>query len=141
MDLTRLKLAFLVPGVMALSGCAAFAASPSPSQLTLHQQDSGHRYTVHVGDTVKVDLLDTFGVPGSSTVWTADTANSSVLSRISTTRETPARMMGSQAHYVATFKAQKAGVTTIKLAGTAHCEAMNPAFCPQPQGTIAITVA
>jgi hypothetical protein len=139
MKLTRLKFALLLPGLLTLSACAAFAASPS--QLTLHQRDSGHQYTVHVGDTVTVDLLDRFGVPGSSTVWTADTANPSVLSRISTTRETPARIMGSQAHYVATFKAQKAGVATIEMVGTARCEAMNPAFCPQPRGTIAITVA
>jgi hypothetical protein len=140
MKLTRLKPALFVPGLLTLSACAAFAASPSPSQLTLHQQDSGHQYSVHVGDAVKIDLLDTFGVPGSSTVWTADSANPSVLSRISTTREIPARIMGSQAHYVATFKAQKAGVATIEMVGTARCEAMNPAFCPQPRGTITITV-
>jgi len=136
---TRLKLALLLPALLALSACAVFAASAA--QLTLHQQDFGHQYTVHVGDTVKVDLLDTFGVPGSSTVWKADTSDAAVLSRISTTRETPPNIIGSQAHYVATFRAQKAGVATIKMVGAARCEAMNPAFCPQPQGTIAITVA
>lgn len=139
MKLTRLKLALLLPGVLALSACAVFAAPAA--QLTLHQQDSGHQYTVHVGDTVKVDLLDTFGVPGSSTVWSADTSDASVLSRINTTRETPPSFMGSQAHYFATFKAQKAGVASVKMVGTARCEAMNPAFCPQPHGTITITVA
>jgi predicted secreted protein len=139
MKLTRLSFAIVPPGVLALSACTVFAASAA--QLTLHQQDFGHQYAVHVGDTVKVDLLDTFGVPGSSTVWSADTSDASVLSRITTTRETPSSMMGSQAHYVATFKAQKAGVATIEMVGTARCEAMNPAFCPQPRGTIAITVA
>ncbi len=85
-------------------------------------------------------MLDTFGVPGSSTVWSADTSDAFVLSRINTTRDTPPSMMGSQAHYVATFKAQKAGVASITMVGTARCEAMDPAFCPQPQGTIKITV-
>jgi len=138
MKLTRLKLALLLPGVLALSACAVFAATAA--QLTLHQQDSGHQYTVHVGDTVTVDLVDTFPVPGSSTAWSADTSNASVLSRISTTRQTPPSIMGSQAHYLATFKAQKTGVATIDMVGTARCEAMNPAFCPQPHGAIAITV-
>ena len=96
---------------------------------------------MHVGDTVKVDLLDTYGVPGSSTVWSADTSNASILSRTSATRQSPPGIMGSQAHYVATFKAQKPGVATIRIVGTARCEAMNPAFCPQPDGAITITVA
>ena len=140
MKLTQLRLALLVPGLLALSACGAFAAAPA-SQLTLHQQDSGHHYAVHIGDTVKVDLLDTFGVPGSSTVWNADTSDASVLSRVSTSRAKPASFVGSQAHYVATFKAQKSGTATIMLVGTAHCEAMNPASCPQPSGSITVTVS
>lgn len=140
MKLTQLKLAFVLPGVFALSACAAFAAAP-PTQITLHQQDSGHRYAVHVGDTVKVDLLDSFPGPGSSTIWTADTSNGSVLARISTSRETPAKFVGGKAHYVATFQAQKSGEATIKMTGVAHCEAMNPAFCPQPSGAITVTVS
>ena len=139
MKLTQLKFALLAPGVLALSACAAFAAA-SPSELTLHQQDAGHQYAVHVGDTVKVDLLDTFPVSGSSVVWTADTSNAAVLTRVGATRATPPSFARSQAHYIATFKAQKSGVATIKMAGVAHCEAMNPAFCPQPGGTITITV-
>jgi predicted secreted protein len=139
MMLTRLKLTLFVPGLLALSACGVLAGSQS--ELTLHQQDSGRHYTVHVGDTVKVDLLDTFPVPGSSTVWTADTSDATVLTRVSTTRERPASIMGSQAHYIATFKAQKSGDATIKLVGAASCEAMNPAFCPQPSGSIALTVS
>jgi len=139
MMLTRVKLALLLPGVLALSACTVVAASQP--ELTLHQQDSGRHYTVHVGDTVRVDLLDTFPVPGSSTVWTADSSNPSVLSRTSTSRETPASIMGGQAHYIATFKARKSGEATIQLTGAARCEAMNPAFCPQPSGAIALTVS
>lgn len=140
MKLAQLKVAFLLPGVFALSACTAFAAAP-PSQITLHQQDSGRRDAVHVGDTVEVDLLDSFPAPGSSTIWTADTSNGSVLALISSSRETPARFVGSTAHYVATFKAQKSGEATIKMTGVAHCEAMNPAYCPQPSGAITVTVS
>ena len=137
---SHFKFALLTPGVLALSACAAFAAAPA-SELTLHQQDSGHRYSVRVGDTVKVDLLDSFPVPGSSVVWNADTSNGTVLTRLNTTRESPASFARSQAHYVATFKAQKSGQATIKMVGTAHCEAMNPAACAQPAGSITITVS
>lgn len=140
MKLTRLKVAVLVPGLLALSACAAVAASQS--ELTLHRQDAGRRYTVHVGDTVRIDLLDTFGVPGSSTVWQADTSNPSVLSRLTTSRQMPPSIMNSQGHYIATFRAQKSGEAIIKLVGAASCEAMNPAFCPQPpSGSIAVTVS
>jgi hypothetical protein len=140
MKLAHLKSVLLGPCVIALSACAAFASAP-PSQLTLHQQDFGRQYSIHVGDTVKVDLLDTFPVPGSSVVWSAASTDPSVMTRISETRETPATIARSQAHYIAIFKAEKSGAATIKLSGAARCEAMNPAACPQQSGTMTVTVS
>jgi hypothetical protein len=139
MNLAVIKLALLSFALM-VSACAAVAAAPA-APLTLHEQDSGHTFSVHVGDTVKVDLLDTFPVPGSSVVWTADTSDAAVLSRLGSTRETPAGIANSQAHYVATFQAVKIGTVTIQIVGAAHCEAMNPAFCPAHTGSITIAVS
>lgn len=139
MNSLHLRSTLLAACVIVLSACAAFAGAPS--ELTLHQQDAGHQYKIHVGDTVKLDLLDSFGVPGSSVTWNADSSNAIVLSRTSTNRETPNRLFGSTAHYVATFRAQKAGSATIEMVGTARCEAMNPAFCHQPSESIAVTVS
>lgn len=137
MNLVKLA---LLSVVLVLSACAALAAAPA-AQLTLHEQDFGHTFPVRVGDTVNVDLLDTFPVPGSSVVWTGDTSDTTVLSRLSTTREKPAAIANTEAHYLAIFKALKRGTATIQLVGAAQCEAMNPAFCPAHTGAITITVS
>ena len=137
MNLVKLA---LLSFVLMLSACGAFAAAPG-AHLTLHEQDSGHTFAVRVGDTVNVDLLDSFPVPGSSVVWTADTSNAVVLTRLSTTREKAAGIANSQAHYVAIFKALRSGTASLQMIGAAQCEAMNPAFCPAHTGSITITVS
>ncbi|MDQ6710401.1 MAG: hypothetical protein M3Z11_07565 [Candidatus Dormibacteraeota bacterium] len=55
-------------------------------------------------------------------------------------RETPSGVAHSQAHYIATFKALKSGQAIINMVGTARCEAMNPAVCPQPSGAVAVRI-
>ena len=141
MKLKALELAGLVAFALVLSGCGAPALGPPSATLTLHQTDFGHRYSVHAGDSVRLDLLDTFPVPGSSVVWNAVSADPSILTRVSSTRATPAAIAGSEAQYVAVFRAVKPGKATIQAVGTARCEAMNPAFCPQPAGSITITIS
>jgi hypothetical protein len=126
-------------GAVILGGCTA-QASGSASEVTVNEQDFGHSISIHVGDTVKVDLLDKFYVPGSSVIWSADTSNANVLQRISTSRQTPPVIMNAQAHYVAVFKAIARGTATIQATGAASCEAMNPAFCPQQSGTISVAI-
>ena len=138
--LPAFRLAWLAPLVLSLSACAVSASVP-PSELTLHGQDSGRTVAVHPGDTVKLDLLDTYPVPGSSVIWTADTSDASVLARLSSSRETPAGIAHSQAHYTAVFKALKQGTATVWMTGAARCEAMNPAACPQPSGSITVTIS
>ena len=86
-------------------------------------------------------MLDTFPVPGSSVVWTAASSDTSVLSPAGETREAPASIARSQAHYIAIFKGLRAGEATIRLSGAARCEAMSPAFCHQPSGSISVTVS
>jgi len=140
MTFPAFKRAWLAPLILSLSACAAFASAPQPV-LTLHGQDSGRGVAVHQGDTVKLDLLDTFPVPGSSVIWTADTSDASVLARVSNSRETPAGIAHSLAHYTAVFRALKQGTAAIRMTGVARCEAMNPAACPQPSGSIAVTIS
>ncbi len=139
MNRAAVKLSLAVLLVLSLGACGAAAAAPSTS-LTIHQQDAGHAYSIHPGDTVTVDLLDSFPVPGSSVIWNADSSDGTVLNRVSVTRETPSGIAHSQAHYIATFKALKSGKASIRMVGTARCEAMNPAFCPQPSGAVAVRI-
>ena len=141
MKLKALKLAGLVAFALVLSGCGAIVLGAPSATLTLHETDFGHSYSIHAGDSVRLDLLDTFPVPGSSVVWNAASADPSILARVSSTRATPAAVAHSQAHYLALFKAVKPGKATIQAVGTARCEAMNPAFCPQPAGSITITIS
>lgn len=139
MSRTALHLFTAVLLVLSLGACGAVAGAPGAS-VTVHEQDAGHAYSIHVGDTLNVDLLDSFPVPGSSIVWNADTSDGTVLSRVSATRETPSGIAHRQAHYLATFKALKSGKAIIQMVGTARCEAMNPAFCPQPSGAVAVRI-
>ena len=143
MKLKALELAGLVAFAFALvlSGCGSPVLGAPGATLTLHEADFGHRYSVHAGDSVRLDLLDTFPVPGSSVVWNAASADPSILLLVSSTRATPAAIAHSQAHYVAVFRAVKPGKATIQAVGTARCEAMNPAFCPQPAGSIRIEIS
>jgi hypothetical protein len=130
-----LAIAVAALALAALAGCAG-----SASQRTVNDQDFGRTVSVHVGDTVKVDLLDRFPFPGSSIVWRADTTDPATLRRVSAVRETPTGIMNGQARYTAIFKAVARGTAIIQATGAATCEAMNPAFCPQHSGTIAVTV-
>ncbi|GAC1479262.1 MAG: hypothetical protein PVSMB9_02650 [Candidatus Dormibacteria bacterium] len=141
MKLSALRLAALVPLAVLLSACGAVVLGAPNPPLTLHQRDFGHSYSIHAGDSVRLELVDTFPVPGSSVVWNADSADPSILTRVAATRGTPSSIANSKAGYVVVFKAIKSGQATIEAVGTASCEAMNPAFCPQPSGSIAITIS
>ena len=100
-----MKLAGLVLATLLLAGCAATASGPA--EIAVHEADLGGTLSVHVGDTVKVDLLDRFPVPGSSIVWDAASSDPSILERVSTQRENPSGIMNAQAHYTAVLKRRR----------------------------------
>jgi hypothetical protein len=129
----------LVVATLVLGGCAGLAGGPG-AQVTLHEEDAGRTISVQVGDTITVDLMDRFFVPGSSIVWDADTSDARVLQRARTSRESPPAIMNAQAHYSAVFWAVGSGTAQIRLVGTARCEAMNPAYCPGHGGSITVQV-
>lgn len=125
----------LVAAVL-LASCGASTAS----QVTTTEADFGRSISIHVGDTVRVDLIDRFSVPGSSIIWTADSSEADVLERTSSTRQNPPGIMDAEAHYVALFRAVGKGQATIVATGATSCEAMNPAYCQQHAGTINVSV-
>ena len=133
-----MKLAGLVLATLLLAGCAATASGPA--EIAIHEADLGGTFSLHVGDTVKVDLLDRFPVPGSSIVWDAASSDPSILERVSTQRENPSGIMNAQAHYTAVFKAKAAGTAKIEMTGATRCEAMNAAYCQQHGGNVTVNV-
>jgi hypothetical protein len=134
--LVRLAVAL---ATLALGSCAGLPGGAA-AQVTLHEQDAGRTISVQVGDTITVDLVDRFFVPGSSIVWDADSSDARVLQRAGTSRENPPAIMNAQARYSAVFKAVGPGRAEIQMVGTTRCEAMNPEYCPGHSGTITVQV-
>lgn len=137
--IARLRVPLVVVAGALVTSCAA-PTGIRASQVSVHEVDFGRSISIQVGDTLKVDLMDRFFVPGSSIIWTADSSNADVLERTSVTRENPPAIMNAQAHYIAVFKAIGKGEATIVATGATSCEAMNPAYCQQHAGTISVAV-
>lgn len=110
----------------------AAACGPGTS-LTLTTADAAGTHTIKVGETVTVTLTNSLGVPGSSTTWTADTTNSTVLRRTGMNDpRAPSYSPGTQWPATFTFTAEQSGRADIVATSSATCEAMNPAYCHGP---------
>ena len=108
------------------------ACGPSGA-VTLTPSDAGTTPTIATGQTVSLTLTDSLGVPGSSTTWTADTSDPTVLSR-TTANTMPPPGYSPGMHWTATFTftAEHPGHADIVATSSATCEAMNPAYCHGP---------
>jgi hypothetical protein len=128
-------------GVIAAVSCGGTPATAATT-IVLHQVDAGKTFTVHGGDTVRVVLIDTYPVPGSSLVWTATGAPAGVLKFVSENRSPQVRGSGPGRTdtYSADLLAVSAGQAVLDAKGATTCEAMAKSGCPDQHFTITIVV-
>jgi hypothetical protein len=128
-------------GVMAAASCGGTPAT-AVTMIVLTQTDAGKTFNVHGGDTVRVVLVDTYPVPGSSLVWTVGASPAAVLKAGSQNRSPQVRDAGPGRTdtYTAEFIAVGAGQATLDAKGATTCEAMAKSGCPDQHFTITVVV-
>ncbi len=126
---------------MAAVSCGGTPANAAIT-IVLKQTDAGKTFNVHGGDTVRVMLVDTYPVPGSSLVWTVAATPAGVLKAGSENRSPQARDAGPGRTdtYTAEFVAVSAGQATLDAKGATTCEAMAKSGCPDQHFTITVVV-
>jgi hypothetical protein len=144
MSLMRATVTLAAAAAIALV-CACGSATNSVharSTVVLGQQDAGRAVQVHVGDTVRLTLEESFPVPGSSLVWVATSSDPSVLAPGAVSRSPQVRSgPGGHDTYTADFVARAGGQSVLQARGSTTCEAMAKQFCPDRFFTINILVA
>jgi predicted secreted protein len=126
-----------------LAAVACGSAPPAPASRTvdLLEKDAGSTVQVRTGDTVRVQLIESFPVPGSSLVWDVTSSDSAVLSELKADRTPQVRSgPGGIDTYTAFFNAAAAGRATLNAHGATTCEAMAQQSCPDRHFTITVDV-
>jgi hypothetical protein len=128
-------------GVMAAVSCGGAAANTATT-IVFKQADAGKTFNVRGGDTVRLVLVDTYPVPGSSLVWTVAALPAGVLKAGSENRSPQVRDAGPGRTdtYTAEFVAVSAGQATLDAKGATTCEAMAKSGCPDQHFTITVVV-
>ncbi|HEY2599413.1 MAG TPA: hypothetical protein VGJ79_13145 [Candidatus Dormibacteraeota bacterium] len=123
---------------MTAVSCGGTTPAAAATTVVLHQTDAGKTFNVHGGDTVRIVLIDTYPVPGSSLVWTVTAAPASVLKFVSEIRSPQVRGSGPGRTdtYTADFLAVGAGQAVLDAKGATTCEAMAKSGCPDQHFTI-----
>jgi hypothetical protein len=128
-------------GVIAAVSCGGAPANATTT-IVLKQTDAGKTFNVQGGDTVRLVLVDTYPVPGSSLVWTVAATPADVLKAGSQNRSPQVRDAGPGRTdtYTAEFVAVSAGQATLEVKGATTCEAMAKSGCPDQHFTITVVV-
>jgi FtsP/CotA-like multicopper oxidase with cupredoxin domain len=132
-----------VAAVALICACgSAVNSAAAGSTVVLSQHDAGRTVQVHVGDTVRLTLEESFPVPGSSLVWVATSSDPSILAPGAVSRS-PQMRSGPGGHdtYTADFAARSGGQAMLQARGSTTCEAMAKQYCPDQVFTINIVVA
>lgn len=130
------------PLLMAAVACGSATAAPASRTVDLGEKDAGSTVQVRAGDTLRVQLVESFPVPGSSLVWDVTSTDQSVLSVIKAERTPQVRSgPGGSDTYTATFKATGTGRAALNAHGATSCEAMARPSCPDRNFTITVVVA
>lgn len=142
LSLVQLSRFLAIPLLIAAVACGSAAAAPASRTIDLVEKDAGSTVQVRVGDTVRVQLVESFPVPGSSLVWDVTSSDPSVLSVIKAERTPQVRSgPGGTDTYTAFFSAAGAGRATLTAHGATTCEAMAKQTCPDRDFTISAVVA
>ena len=131
----------LLTALFVLACGRAGAAAPPPAHeqpLVLREADFGSTVTVSRGQHIALELIDRRPVPGSATVWTAESTQPGVVELTAQSHSTagPAR----SGEYRASLVARRSGDAIIAIHGIATCEAMAKSNCPDQQQQISVRV-
>jgi hypothetical protein len=118
---------------------SATATGSTPSTIVVNQDFAGKTVQAHVGDTIRVQLQESFPLPGSSLVWDVTTSAPSVVKLDKVTRDPAERPRKGTVAYTADFSASAAGQAKLFARGSQTCEAMPT--CPQKDFTITVVVS
>jgi predicted secreted protein len=130
------------PLAFVIFACGAATVAPAGQTVTLVEKDAGRTVHVRTGDIVRVQLVESFPVPGSSLVWDVTSTDASVLAGVKTERTPQVRSgPGGSDTYTAFFKAGGEGQTLLNAHGATSCEAMAKPSCPDRNFTITVVVA
>jgi hypothetical protein len=140
-SLVQLSRFLAIPVLMVAVACGSTPV-PGSRTIDLVEKDAGTTVQARAGDTVRMQLVESFPVPGSSLVWAVTSSDPSVLSGIATERAPQVRSgPGGTDTYTATFKAAGVGRATLNAHGATTCEAMLKSSCPDRNFTINVVVA
>ncbi len=126
--------------VLALMACGSSStAARTPSTIVVKEDAAGQTLQAYVGDTVRVELTESFPVPGSSLTWDVSSSAPSVLKLAKVTRDPATRPQRGTVSYTADFTVAASGQATLFARGSQTCEAM--ATCPQKNFTVTVVAA
>jgi hypothetical protein len=130
-----------IPLLVAATACGSAVAAPASRTVDLGEKDASSTVQVRMGDTVRIQLVDTFPVPGSSLVWDVTTTDPAVLPVIKAGRTPQVRSgPGGTDTYSALLSAAAAGRAGLLAHGATTCEAMAKQSCPDRNFTISVVV-
>jgi hypothetical protein len=131
-----------MPLLIAAVACGSAAATPASRTINVVEKDAGTTVQVRAGDTVRVQLVESFPVAGSSLVWDVTSSDPAVLSVIKAQRTPQVRSgPGGTDTYTAFFSAAGAGQAILTAHGATTCEAMAKQSCPDRDFTVSVVVA
>jgi len=130
------------PLLIAAVACGSAAAAPASRTVDLGEKDAGSTVQVRAGDTLRVQLIESFPVPGSSLVWDVTSTDPAVLAVVKADRTPQVRSgPGGTDTYIALLRAAGAGRATLTAHEARSCEAMAKQSCPDRNFTITVVVS
>lgn len=135
-----MKASLLVLAVALVAACGgSIGPAHTPATIVVKEDAAGKTIQAHVGDTVKVQLTESFPVPGSSLTWDVSSSAPSVLKLSNVTRDPAERPRQGTVQYTADFAAAAGGEAKLFARGSQTCEAMPT--CPQKDFTVTVDVS
>ncbi|HEY3587367.1 MAG TPA: hypothetical protein VGK85_09440 [Myxococcaceae bacterium] len=136
MRVTPLPRALLAILATALVACGSIGPAYTPSTIVVKEDSAGQTVQAHVSDTVEVQLVESFPVPGSSLVWDVSSSAPGVLKLDKVTRDPAVRPRQGTVQYTADFTVTATGQAKLFARGSQTCEAMPT--CPQKDFTVTV---
>ena len=122
-----------------LVACGSTSSAAPGETIVVHEDAAGTTVHAHVNDLIRVELTESFPVPGSSLMWDVTTSAPSVLKLAKVTRDPAERPRQGSVKYTAEFSVIAAGQATLFARGAQTCEAMPT--CPQKDFTVTVVAS